>query len=142
MTKKVIALSMLLLAAVMLFAACSRPANVREFFDANQSEWAELVDEMNTEAEVLTRGTGIEMSITLEIYGNDTLVYNFIYGPNTEFLPTIGQDLDNELALMTASTTMMAQELRRAMGIDVLYVQMRYLDSNGNVLAERTFAGH
>jgi len=85
---------------------------------------------------------GIDISINLEIRGNDTLVYNFVYGPDTQFDPGVEAELEAQIALMADFQTEMAQEMRNAMRIDTLYILVRYLDSNGRVLAEGTFSGH
>jgi len=142
MSKKIIFLTLSLLTALVLFAACSRPTNVREFFDANADEFQELVDEMNAEAAAMSAAFGIDISINLEIRGNDTLVYNFVYGPDTQFDPGVEAELEAQIALMADFQTEMAQEMRNAMRIDTLYILVRYLDSNGRVLAEGTFSGH
>lgn len=142
MTKRLIALTLFLLATVVLLAACSRPANVREFFEANADEFQELVDEMNEMAALMSAAEGIEMSINIEIVGDHTLVMNFIYGPDVQLLPGVEAELENQLNIMAAFQTEMAQEMRSSMRIDTLYLSMRYLDSTGRVLAERTFSGH
>ena len=118
-----------------------RPSNVREYFETNASEFQELIDEMNAEAAAMA-AFGIDLSIVLEIVGDHTLRYDFIYGPGTELSPTAEADLAAELAGMASFQTRMAQEMRTSMDIDRLYINMRYLDSNGRVLAEDTFVGH
>ena len=142
MTKRLIALSLFLLATLLLAAACSRPSTVREFFDANASDFQELVDEMNNEAAAISAAAGIEMTIDVEIVGDHTIRLDFVYGPNTEFGPTVEADLAAEINAMRSFQVEMARGMRSAMRIDTLYIQMRYLDSTGRVLAEGTFAGH
>lgn len=142
MSKKVIVLSMFLIASLVFLAACSRPSNVREFFESNAAEFQELVDEVNAEVASMSAALGIDLSVNLEIQGDDTIIYNFIYGPDTHFEPSAEADLAQAIDGMADFQTETAQGLRRSMGIDTLYITMRYLDSNGRVLAEGTFAGH
>lgn len=142
MSKRIVALALFLLTAVVLLAACSSPSNVREFFEANADEFQELVDEMNEMAALMGAAEGIDISINIEIVGDHTIVMNFIYGPDVQLLPGVEAILEGQLDIMAPFQTEMAQEMRRSMRVDTLYIQMRYLDSTGRVLAERIFPGH
>ena len=123
-------------------AAPGQPTNLREFFAANDDELQEIIYEVQQETLAVATYAGIELTADIFVYGDHTLVYEFTYGPNTVFHSSVESDLDAALDDMTDFQTQMATQMRQEMEINTLYIIMRYLDSTGTTLAERTFAGH
>ena len=116
--------------------------NLREFFEANPENFQERVNAMESTVAIMSAEFGLEMTAVLEIVGDHTLRFNFIYGPDTVIGPTMEANLAVGIGAMTDFQTVLAQELRREIGVETLYKNIRYLDSTGRVLAEGTFAGH
>ncbi|MCL2568939.1 MAG: DUF4854 domain-containing protein [Oscillospiraceae bacterium] len=149
MTKKLLVLlmSVLLVAALLTGCGGSRPTNVREYMEANPSELAEFEAEMELEVQQMATMFGIDMSIRLDIIGDHELRLSYTLYDNdflvgTELGDFLGEFLAEGLEEDSAFYTEMATEMRNEINISTLYLTMRYLDANGGVLAERTFAGH
>ena len=149
MTKKLLVLlmSVLLVAALLVGCGGSRPTNVREYMEANPSELAEFEAEMELEVQQMAAMFGIDMSIRLDIIGDHELrlsytLYDTDFLVGTELGDFLGEFLAEGLEEDAPFYTEMATEMRNEINIDTLYLTMRYLDANGDVLAERTFAGH
>jgi len=147
MTKKFfVSLMSLLLITALLVGCGSRPSTLREYMDANPGEWAEAQADAEAEAAQMSALYGVELTATFEIVGNHELRMNFQF-PDPAFLITtdvgagLAAGLEESLDMETDFYTELAGNMRSAMRIDTLYYSVRYLDANGSVLAERTFAG-
>jgi len=148
MTKKLlVSLVSTLLIATVLVACGSRPDTLRAYMDANPDEWAEVQEDAAAEAAEMSAMLGIEMASIFEIVGDHELVMNFQFTDAALFADAaiaeiLAYELAAELESMTSFYTDLATDMRRAMRIDTLYYTVRYLDAEGNVLAELTFQGH
>ena len=148
MTKKLlVSLISTLLIAVLLVGCSSRPDTLRAYMDANPDEWAEVQTEAAAEGAEMSAMFGIDIVTSFEIVGDHELAMSFqftdpIFAADTEIGEMLSEDLAAELAGMTDFYTELAVDMREAMRIDTLYYTVRYLDADGNVLAERRFQGH
>ena len=146
--KKLIALLLaLLLVATFLVACGGRPTTLREYMDANPEELEEFLEEMEAEAQAMSRMLGVQISIDVYVSGDHEMVLDFIIDDPTflidsEFGPLLSEEFAAELAAEADYYTEIAVDMRRSLRISTLYVTMRYLDANGAVFAEQTFAGH
>ena len=148
MTKKLFILMMGVLLIATLLAGCGgRPGNLREWVDANQDEWIALEAESAEEARQMSAMFGVDIASAFEVVGDHELVMNFTFSDpafsvGTEIGDILSAALSDEIESDAAFYYEMAEGMRRSMRVDTLYYTLRYLDANGNVLAERTFAGH
>ena len=153
MKKKLLISIVSLLLILALFAGCgggggasSPPNTLRAYMDANPSEWATLVAEMEADGAAMADMFGVEVVTTLEIEGDHTMLTSVqfldpAFTADTEIGAAFAAGLQESLDEMAFLQEEMAREIREAMGIDTFYSALRYLDAAGDVLAERTFAG-
>jgi len=148
MTKRLlVSLISTLLIATLLVACGSRPDTLRAYMDANPDEWEEAQEEAAAEAAEMSAMFGVEMASIFEIVGDHELVMNFKFTDadlfaGTDIAEILALELTAELESMMDFYTDLAIGMRRAMRIDTLYYTLRYLDADGNVLAELTVPGH
>jgi len=148
MTKKLlVSLISALLIATLLVGCGSSPDTLRAYMDANPEEWEEAQAEAAAEGAQMSAMFGVDMSTSFEIVGNHELVMSFQFGDpafnaDTDIGEMLAVELASELEGMTDFYTEIATDMREAMGIDTLYYTIRYLDAEGNVLAELSLQGH
>ena len=146
MTKKGFVVIVSVLTVAVLLAGCGRPSTVREYMEANPGTFEEFQSDMQTEARQMSRVFGAEILVDVELVGDHEIAVIFVFNDPNFLIETdsgalladaITQGLDADTELQHE----MAAGARNAMRVNTLYFTHRYLDINGNVLAERTFAG-
>jgi len=145
--KMFVSLISTLLIAALLVGCGGRPDTLRAYMDANPDEWAEVQEEAAAEGAEMSAMFGIDIITSFEIVGDHELAMSFqftdpVFAADTDVGEMLSDELAAELMSMTDIYTEIAVDMREAMRIDTLYYSVRYLDADGNVLAERTFQGH
>ena len=125
----------------LLVVGCGGVSTLEEYFDRNPDSLAEIREESDAEVAAMIAATGIDMSVEIEIDGPNTLVITFSYGPEVALADNVGELLEAALEMEASTFRQQATEIREAAGVDTVYLVIRYLDGQGTLLAERTFAG-
>jgi len=118
-----------------------RELTVQEFFANNPDELQDLIAMGQEETETISETMGVEMTFDVEVVGPNSIAFIYIYGPSVEIHDEMGPALTTTLESLAAIHEMTAAGIRETIGVSTLYLIIRYVDNDGNVLAEGTFAG-
>jgi len=139
MNKKLLAL---LLAALLVLslAACgggNGGGNARnpvaDFLAENGNDIQEMVAPM-------AGAMGTDSRIDVEAGNGNEMIFTFVYGHDIPADMIDAELLEDALVGLDPLFTPLADALSEEMGIDTLQILVRYADSDGNILAERTFS--
>ena len=135
MLKKIIALTLCALLALFFVVGCANgdaDNPVQAFINENQ----ELLEEVSAE-HLASLGEGAKVEF---LAGEGEFIYVYSFGPDHDIEEIT--EFSNALLNFPANITMfdnLAGELATAMELDSLRVTVRYLDNDGNLLAEKSY---
>lgn len=138
MTKKPCIFLIVALTVMVFLSGCgNRASTFREFVEINPAWFEQEIADSKADVRELSEATGINMSISFEIVGEHELVLNFQIHDVIDADPSLFVEmLDSEADRFYEE----AAGMRRAAGIYKLSYTVRYLNADGNLLAERTFS--
>jgi len=122
---------------LVLITGCGSNSTLESYLENHPEELQMIIDD----AQEVIDQQGLDLTFNLEIYGSNTLIFNYTYGPDTEIFEGFAEMQAESLSEVGYAFEELAAELRETMEVDVVYIIVRYFDNEGNLLAEQTFAG-